>query len=141
MIEDFVATLLRGFTLFRGETGQLLLAVLVWTWTMRVAFGDSIVFLPRAGAVATLATMLVTAVLRFYVKGLYLDLAAPFIGARTHIVLWSSLEVFLVYSMRGRRAPGISSLERAYPVRLTVAIAMMAVSFVFDVREVVTALV
>ena len=27
MIEDVVATLLRGFTLFRGETGQLPLAV------------------------------------------------------------------------------------------------------------------
>ncbi len=141
MIEDVVATLLRGFTLFRGETGQLPLAVLAWMWAMRVVFLASIVFLPRAGAVATLATMLATAVLRFYVKGLYPDLPAPFIGALTHIVLWSPLVVFLLYSMRGRRAPGISSLERAYPDWLAVVIAMMAVSLVFDVREVVTALV
>jgi len=56
-------------------------------------------------------------------------------------VLWIPLVVFLLYSMRGRRAPGISSLERAYPVWLAVTIAMMAVSLVFDVREVVTALV
>ena len=139
-MEEFFATLLRGVTLFQAEIAQLSPAVLAWMWAMRIAFGASIVFLPRAGAVATLGTMIATAVLRFYVKGSYPDMLAPQIGALTHVVLWIPLIVFLLYSIRYQPATAGSRLDRAYTIWRVVAVGMLAVSLVFDIREAVTAL-
>lgn len=136
MLEDFLATVMRGFTLFQAETAQLPPAVLAWMWAMRIVFGGSVIFLPRVGALVTFGTMLATAVLRFYAKGLYPDVPASHIGALVHVVLWLPLAAFLLYSMRGQREPRGSHFDRVFAIWRPVVIGMLAVSLVFDVREV-----
>lgn len=140
MVEEFVAALLHGFSLFRAETAHLPPLVLAWMWAMRIVLGASIVFLPRRGALATFGVMLTTAVSRFYIKGLYPDIPAPHIGALIHVVLWTPLAAFLLYSMRNRRPSGESHFERAYAIWRVVAIGVIAVSLAFDVREVMAIL-
>ena len=136
MIAHIFTTLLHGASLFRAETAHLPLAVLIWMWVMRIALGASIVFLPRPGALATLGVMITTAISRFYIKGLYPDIPAAHIGAVSHIVLWAPLAGFLLYTLRGRQSPVRSKRERAYRIWRAVAIAVMAVSLAFDLREV-----
>jgi hypothetical protein len=138
-VEEFVATLVRGFALFQNETAQLPLTVLAWMWVMRIVFASSIVFLPRAGAVATLGTMTATALVRFYIKGSYPEIPAPQIGAMAHIALWVPLAAFLLYSIRARRAGSGNLLDRVYPYWRILAVGVLAVSLVFDIREVLTA--
>ena len=136
MIAHIFTTLLHGASLFRAETAHLPLAVLIWMWAMRISLGASIVFLPRPGALATLGVMLTTGLSRFYIKGLYPDIPAAHIGAISHIVLWAPLAGFLIYTMSGKQIPTRSNFERAYRIWRAVAIAVIAVSLVFDVREV-----
>ena len=138
MTEDFVSTLLRGFSLFQAENALLPPLVLAWMWVMRIVFGASIIFLPRPGALTTLVAMLLTALSRFYIKGSYPDMPASHIGALTHVVLWIPLVAFLVYSMRRWKTFGGSRLEQAYAIWLPAAIGVLTVSLVFDVRAVLT---
>lgn len=137
MIEHLAATLLHGFELFRAETAQLPLAVLAWMWAMRIVLGASIVFLRHRGALVTFGTMLATAVGRFYIKGIFPEIPAPQIGASVHVVLWLPLLAFLLYSMRAPRPQEPSRFDRAYATWRGVAAVVLAVSLVFDVREVV----
>ena len=137
MIEEFVATIQRGFALFQADAAQLPPLVLAWMWAMRITLGASIVFLRRPGAIATLAVMLATAVSRFYIKGLYPEMPASNIGALTHVVLWIPLAAYLLYSWRNRRPYGNATLERAYAIWLPVALAVLAISLIFDIREVI----
>jgi hypothetical protein len=135
MIEHSVTVLMHGFSLFRAETAALPAAVLAWMWVMRIVLGASIVFLPRPGAVAAVGVMFTTAVSRFYIKGLYPDMPAAHIGASVHIVLWLPLAIFLLTTMRAPRKPDHTALDRAYRFWRIVALAVIGVSLVFDVRE------
>ena len=137
MVHNLVAVLMHGFSLFRAETARLPAAVQAWMWVMRIILGASIVFVPRRGAVATFAVMLVTAVSRFYVKGLYPDVLAAQIGASVHVVLWLPLAIFLLWTMRVERRPDGTLLDRGYGFWRIAAVAVMAISLVFDVREVI----
>jgi len=138
-LEEFSATLMRGFSQFQSEIALLPVPILAWMWAMRIVFGLSLVFLPRRGAAAVLAVMIATAFARFYFKGLYPDIPAPMIGAQSHIVLWTPLLAFLLYAMRGQRAPRATFMDKAYAVWYLLVIAVLATSLVFDVREILTA--
>ena len=140
-MEEFAATLIRGFSQFQGEIALLPAPVLAWMWAMRIVFGFSLVFLPRRGAAAVLAVMIATALARFYFKGLYPDIPAPLIGAQCHIVLWAPLLGFLLYAMRGQRARRTTFMDKAYAVWYLLVTAVLAISLVFDVREILTAMV
>lgn len=135
MLSHVFATLVHGATLFRAETAHLPAAVQAWMWTMRIVLGASLVFLPRRGAMATLAVMVVTGVSRFYVKGLYPQLAAAQIGAMSHIVLWLPLAIFLLFTLRERRPVRPTPRDRAYRYWRIAVLALIAVSLAFDVRE------
>ena len=135
MIHDLIAVLTHGFSLFRTETAQLPAAVLAWMWVMRIALGASIVFLPRPGAIAAFAVMLTTAVSRFIIKGIYPDMPAAHIGASVHVVLWLPLTIFLLWTMHAHQTAGGTPMDRAYGFWRIAAVAVMAVSLVFDVRE------
>ena len=142
---DPITTLQHGFELFRAETAQLPLAVQAWMWVMRIVLGASIVFLPRRAAVITFAVMLVTAVSRFYAKGLWPDMPAAHIGATSHLVLWTPLVIYLLFSMRKWRKFGGSTFERpkfeqAFGIWRACAIAVILISLAFDIREAVAML-
>lgn len=119
--------------LFREETAQLPMAVVVWMWAMRIGFGASIVFLPRPGAIATLGVMAATALLRFYIKGAQPDMPAVQIGSLVHAVLWLPLLAFLIFSAWKQNAPAVSIYDRAYASWRLVVIAMLSISLAFDI--------
>ncbi len=142
---DPITTLQHGFTLFQAETAQLPLAVQAWMWVMRIVLGASIVFVPRRAAAITFGVMLVTAVSRFYAKGLFPDVPAAHIGAMSHILLWTPLVVYLLFSMRKWRKFagsqfGESLFERAFGIWRACAIAVIVISLAFDIREAVAML-
>jgi len=137
-MEEFVATLVHGFTLFQGEIAHLPPTVLAWMWVMRIVFAASIVFLPRPGAIVTLGTMIATALVRFYIKGSHPEMPAPEIGAIAHIVLWIPLAIFLLYSIRVHHTTVGGLIDRAYPYWRILVVGVLITSLVLDIRDVLT---
>jgi len=137
VIQNLVAVLVHGFSLFRAETAHLPAAVLAWMWAMRIVLGASIAFLPRRGAIAAFAVMLVTAVSRFLLKGFHPEVPSAHIGASVHVVLWLPLAIFLLWTLHAERKTADTLMDRAYGVWLIAEIAVIVISLVFDIREMI----
>lgn len=132
---DLVAS---GAALYRVDTVALPLPVLAWMWAMRIVFFGGVIFFPRLEAVATVATMALTAILIFAIKGYYPTVPSSHIGASVHLALWLPLLVWLATILRRRmRVRPRGRWNGAARAWLLVVMGMILISLLFDVREVV----
>ena len=140
MGEDLFATPLRGFSLFQAETAQLPPAVLAWMWAMRIPFGASVVFFTAPGRGGNSRYNARDGRFALLCKGPVPEPSgAACRRADPHCVVDSAYRFSSLFDTQpaGARRP---RLDWTYAIWRTVALGMLAVSLVFDDREVVTAL-
>ena len=129
-----------GAALYRQEMALLETPVLAWMWTMRLVFFGGVLLFPKREAVAVVGTMLATALLIFLIKGSFVTVPASHIGAGLHLILWTPLLVFLLVCW-WRREPTVLARDRILRIWTPLTAGLLVISLLFDVREVVLAVI
>lgn len=129
--------LVEGLTNYRAEVATLPLGVYIWMWTMRtVLILGGLVFIgTRAGRVV-FSVMVLNILGLWYGKGIWPDLPLGLLGTGLHLVLWVPMGIYLIsYVRQTPRAPVTSFYHRLSYPWAWVALGIIGISLIFDVRE------